>query len=108
MWGWVILHRLASSLSSSPEREIPTSWRTVTLVRFHSLDVIVVEEAMRKEGKFLIGRSSEWAMAGTRGLLEELEQEEVFSCVFRPVFLSRVLGSRLKRLLMLLRADWPL
>merc|ERR1719234_201343 len=55
---------------------------------------------MRKDGKFLIGRSSEWAMAGTRGLEEEVqdEEEEVFSCVFRP-FLSRVLGRRLRRLL---------
>ena len=102
MCGWVILHRLASSLSRSPDRETPTSWRTVTLVRFHSFDVIVVEEAMRKEGKFLMGRSSEWAMAGTLGLEEELEG--VFSWDFRP-FLSRVFGSRLRRLLMLLRAD---
>ena len=105
MCGWVILHKLASSLSRSPARETPTSWRTVTLVRFHSFDVIVVEEAMRKEGKFLMGRSSEWAMAGTLGLEEELEG--VFSCDFRP-FLSRVFGSLLRRLLMLLRADWPL
>ena len=76
MWGWVILQRLASSLSSSPDPQ--TSWRTVTLVRFHSLEVIVVEEAIRKEGKFLMGRSSEWAMAGTLGL-EEDEQEDNFS-----------------------------
>ena len=77
MCGWVILHRLASSLSSRPVWVPLTSWRTVTLVRFHSLEVMVVEEAKRKEGKFLMGRSSEWEMAGTLGLEEE--QEEVFS-----------------------------
>ena len=91
MCGWVILHRLASSLSSRPVWAPLTLWRTVTLVRFHGLEVMVVEEAKRKEGRFHMGRSSEWEMDGTLGLEEEQEEEDVFSCWhFRPAFLSRV------------------